>query len=72
MNETIKAYLNRIREKEKQLDVLLQQQKQYKIKNKQRKVEYEKILGELEEELERQKLEHAELLRQLSEEWEHY
>ena len=52
--------------------MLIQQQEQYKNENKQRKVEYEEILQELENKQEWQKLEHAELLQKLLEEQKHY
>ena len=39
-----KSFLNGIKEKKKQLDVLIQQQKQYKNKNKYQQVEHKELL----------------------------
>lgn len=44
LKETGQAYLKLTKGKKKQLDVLIQQQKQYKIRNKKWKVEYEEQL----------------------------
>ena len=66
LKETGQAYLKLTKEKKKQLDVLIQQQKQYKIENKKRETEQVEVLQELEEEQERQILEHAKVLDILS------
>ena len=48
MNKTVQAYSNGVKEKQKQLDVLIQQQEQYEIENENRKTKMVERLQALE------------------------
>jgi len=68
--KTVQAYEKRLIAKQQQLDVLIQQQKQYEIENEDRETKMVEKLEELEEEQVRQIEEHAEVLDILSKEQE--
>ena len=70
MNKTVQAYEKGLIAKQKQLDMLIQQQKQYEIENKNRETKIVERLQDLEEEQVQQIEEHVEVLYILSKEQE--